>query len=91
MLLPIYQERGKTYQANNCAPLVQAVARGQYPGKRLAPLALSGVRTVGFWDAHCSQDWGLDWHQNEGIELTFLERGGPAYAVDNHRCRLRRK
>lgn len=99
MQLPIYQERGKTYQASNCEPLVQAaaqgrielqaLARGQYPGKKLDRLALPGVKTVGFWDASCSQDWGLDWHYNEGIELTFLERGGMAYAVDNHHCQLR--
>lgn len=52
-------------------------------------LSLPGVKTVGFWDAKSSQDWGLDWHYNEGIELTFLERGGMAYAVDRHRCRLK--
>ena len=99
MALPIYQERGETYQANNCAPLVQAARRGrmrltalardQYPGQRLARAALPGVKTVGFWDAQSAQNWGLDWHYNEGVELTFLERGGVAYAVDNHRCRLR--
>ncbi|MCX6895951.1 MAG: AraC family transcriptional regulator [Verrucomicrobia bacterium] len=99
MRRPIYQEHGKTYQAANCALLVQApargrvqltaLARGQYPGKKLDRRALPGVKTVGFWDAHCAQDWGLDWHHNEGIELTFLERGGIAYAVDNRRCRLR--
>ena len=99
MTPPIYQERGKTCQANNCAPLVEAVARGsvnltalargQYPGKKLDRTALPGVKTVGFWDAQCSQDWGLDWHYNEGIELTFLERGGVAYAVDSHHCHLR--
>lgn len=99
MPLPIYQERGRTYQASNCAPLVRAarlgrveltaLARGQYPGRKLDRLSLPGVKTVGFWDAKSSQDWGLDWHYNEGIELTFLERGGMAYAVDRHKCRLR--
>ncbi len=98
MSLPIYQERGKTYRVDQCAPLQQAVARdlvqltalarGHYPGRKLQPAALPGVKTVGFWDAHGVQDWGLDWHQNEGIELTFLERGGLAYAVDKHRCCL---
>ena len=50
---------------------------------------LPGVKTVGFWDARCAQEWGLDWHRNEGIELTFLERGGADFAVDRHACRLR--
>lgn len=99
MSLPIYQEHGKSYQVDNCAPLERAVARGlvrltalargHYPGKKLGRAALPGVKTVGFWDAHGAQDWGLDWHQNEGIELTFLERGDLAYAVDDHHCRLR--
>ena len=98
MPLPIYQERGRAYHVDNCAPLVRAaaqgqvqlmsLARGQYPGRRLGRFDLPGVRTVGFWDAHCSQNWGLDWHQNEGVELTFLERGSLAYAVDARRCRL---
>ena len=99
MLLPIYQERGKTYTANNCAPLeaaarrgrvqLTALARGHYPGKKLDRTALPGVKTVGFWDARATQHWGLDWHRNEGIELTFLERGSVAYTVDESRCRLR--
>ncbi len=28
------------------------------------------VRTVGYWNAKHDQGWGLDWHRNEGIELT---------------------
>lgn len=68
---------------------LQALVRGQYPGKKLARSALPCIKTVGFWDAPCQQDWGLDWHYNEGIELTFLERGTLAYAVDNHHCLLR--
>ena len=96
--LPIYQEQGHTFQADACAPLAAAVrrggvefaalARGHYPGRRLGPRALPGVKSLGFWDARYAQDWGLDWHRNEGIELTFLERGGVAFAVDRHVCQL---
>ena len=99
MLRPIYQDHGKTFQADTCAPLAYAVRRGQvrlealvrghYPGRKLPPKALPGVKTVGFWDARHAQEWGLTWHRNEGIELTFLERGSVAFAVDDHRTRLR--
>ena len=99
MLLPIYQDHGKTYEADTCAPLADAVRRGRlrlealvrghYPGRKLPPPALPGVKTVGFWDARHAQEWGLDWHRNEGIELTFLERGSVAFSVDHHHSRLR--
>ena len=89
---PIYKEHGQTYAADTCVPLVQAAKAGQvrhqalvcghYPGQKLPRGALPGVKTVGFWDADHPQDWGLDWHRNEGIELTFLETGRLAYSVD---------
>lgn len=98
-LAPIYEDQGRTYQADTCAALAEAVrreqvslaalARGHYPGRKLPPRVLPGVKTVGFWDARHPQEWGLDWHRNEGIELTFLERGSVAFAVDRHRTRLR--
>jgi AraC family L-rhamnose operon regulatory protein RhaS len=66
-----------------------AMARGQYPGCRLPPKVLPGVRSVGFWDADHPQDWGLDWHGNEGIELTFLESGSLGFAVAQEQFQLR--
>jgi AraC family L-rhamnose operon regulatory protein RhaS len=85
------------YAADTCSALHQAVerdelrmcalARGTYPGTRLN--ALPGVRTVGFWDAARPQTWGLDWHRNEGIELTWLESGTLAFATDALSATLR--
>ena len=99
MLVPIYQEHGRTYEADTCRPLTlaaqtgqlryAAVARGHYSGRRLARNALPGVKVVGFWDADHRQNWGLDWHRNEGIELTFLERGGLGFGVENQEYRLK--
>jgi AraC family L-rhamnose operon regulatory protein RhaS len=99
MPVPIHQEHGKTYEADACRPLVQAVAagqlrlealaRGQYPGRRLPRQALPGVKSVGFWDAGHDQSWGLPWHRNEGIELTLLESGSAAFAVDGQRSLLK--
>lgn len=95
---PVYKERGKTYSADTCAPLVEAIkaeqvghhtlARSHYPGRRLSKDALPAVLCLGYWDAKQDQDWGLDWHRNEGIELTFLESGRLGFAVDDHAYHL---
>ncbi len=99
MLIPIYQDRKRKFAADTCRPVVEAVAagqlrqvalsRGQYPGRRLPPRVLPGVKTIGFWDATHRQDWGLDWHRNEGVELTLLESGELGFAVDNAEFQLK--
>jgi AraC family L-rhamnose operon regulatory protein RhaS len=88
----IFLTQKTAYHADRCEPLVRAVARGEvkfqalarcgYPGRALPARILSEVSTVGFWDAATSQSWGLDWHRNEGIELTYLSRGSLDFAVD---------
>lgn len=99
MLVPIYQEQKRTYEADTCRPVVDAMqagqlqhmafARGHYPGRRLPRNALPGVKVVGFWDADHRQAWGLDWHRNEGIELTFLESGGLGFALEGQQFQLK--
>jgi AraC family L-rhamnose operon regulatory protein RhaS len=99
MPIPLYQESGKTYRADTCQPVEHAIAaatiqhaamvHGHYPGRRLPRTALPGLKTVGYWDAEFPQPWGLDWHRNEGIEWTFLERGSLGFAVDHAQYRLR--
>lgn len=91
--IPIYKEQGKTYHADSCEPLVEAVEKGElvlealarasYPGRRLDGNSLKGLRSVGYWDAKHEQDWGLPWHRNEGIELTFLETGATPFALED--------
>ncbi|MBN2577537.1 MAG: helix-turn-helix transcriptional regulator [Pirellulales bacterium] len=98
MLRPIYQEHGRTYLADTCTPLVtaargkavrlSALSRGHYPGRKLPRGALPGLKSVGYWDAVAEQDWGLDWHRNEGIEFTFLESGSSRFAVDQKKYSL---
>ena len=94
-----FRAPGDSYSADTCAPLEAAVARGElrmealargaYPGTRLAPRALPGVRTAGWWDAPRAQSWGLDWHRNEGIELTWLEQGTLPFATEALETTLR--
>jgi len=79
-------------KADRCAALREAAAsqevavhawsRGGYPGRRLPPNVLPGLRSVGYWDATKPQTWGLDWHRNEGFEVTVLTRGRLPFAVE---------
>lgn len=88
-----FYENGRTYYADTCEPLRRAVeagtvelcalARNSYPGTELRQDVLTSVCTIGYWDAKGRQNWGLDWHRNEGIELTFLETGTINFAVDD--------
>ena len=87
-----FRSAAELFHADACAPLeaaarrgevrVVALGRGSYPGRRLPARDLREVRSVGFWDARGRQSWGLDWHRNEGIELTFLTAGRLPFAVD---------
>src|SRR5215469_10525133 len=82
----------EVFHADTCEPLREAVARqevsfaalarGAYPGRRLAANSLPNVMSIGYWDARHDQRWGLAWHRNEGIEITYLARGKMAFAVD---------
>jgi AraC-like DNA-binding protein len=82
----------EVFHADTCEPLREAVARkelsfdalarGTYPGRRLAAKSLPNIMSVGYWDARHDQRWGLDWHRNEGIEITYLARGKVPFAVD---------
>lgn len=87
-----YVEEGVVYHADTCLPLVDAVGRGKvkfralarytYPGERLSDDTM-GLSSVGYWDANEPQDWGLDWHRNEGLEIHFLESGSMPYAQED--------
>ena len=89
----IFADKSQHYAADTCEPLaaaqargdvrLEALVRGAYPGRRLPVGMLPRICSVGYWDALQSQQWGLDWHRNEGLELTFLERGSLSFAVGN--------
>ena len=98
MDVPRYYNSEAVYEADTCKPVVDAVqrgilrqetlARGHYPGRRLANGVLPGVKSVGFWDARKPQDWGLAPHRNEGIEITFLETGSLDFNVEGEAFQL---
>ncbi len=67
---------------------LQALTHGHYPGRLLPPLVLPGLSSIGHLDARCEQDWGLEPHRNEGIEISLLETGRMGFTVDAHEYRL---
>jgi AraC family L-rhamnose operon regulatory protein RhaS len=87
-----YEADGVVYHADTCLPLIdaynrkklkfKALARHTYPGNRLDENTI-GLNSIGYWDANEPQDWGLDWHRNEGIEFHFLESGSMPYSQEN--------
>ena len=95
----MFEGHGERFVADSCEPLraaaergdvvLRALSRGSYPGRRLQPRELPEVRSIGVWDASRDQDWGLDWHRNEGIEFTYLARGALGFDVDGRPQPLR--
>lgn len=89
----IFRSSTARYRADTCNPLVEAAARGEvrlsalghapYPGIRLDHRTLRQIRSAGYWNADRGQNWGLDWHRNEGIEFTYLQRGRLDFGVDD--------
>lgn len=87
------------YTADTCESLKSASAvgelqlvarsRGHYPGPPLPKGILQGVRSIGCWNAENDQTWGLDWHRNEGIELTYVARGRVMFGVDDKQIELK--
>lgn len=89
---------GKVYNADSCVPLNNAwkqgdielhtLARGTYPGHQLSNRELSGIKSIGFWDSRKTQNWGLGWHRNEGIEICYLESGMLSLEMDKQQYSL---
>jgi AraC family L-rhamnose operon regulatory protein RhaS len=92
-----FKAEGVVYHADTCLPLTNAVerkklkfkalARYTYPGDRLTEETI-GLNSIGYWDADEPQDWGLDWHRNEGLEIHFLESGTMPYSHQDKEVEL---
>ena len=96
---PTYRTRRSRYEIDGCEPQNQAIktgkiifhalTKGHYPGTPLPARVLPGLNNIGFWNAAAAQDWGIDAHRNEGIEVMFLETGTMAFAADGKKYNLR--
>lgn len=95
---PIYREGATRMQVDSCGPQFAAMrdgkirlcalTKGHYPGIKVGRENLQGINSIGFWDGVGSQDWGLEPHRNEGLEVTFLETGTMALSVDTKNYEL---
>lgn len=98
-LAPIYRSGTARMRVDSCGPQSAAVrdgkirlvalTKGHYPGVELRRDQLPGINSIGFWSGAGAQDWGLDPHRNEGIEITFLETGRMAFSVEAKNYELR--
>jgi AraC family L-rhamnose operon regulatory protein RhaS len=90
-----FRSPNELFHADSCEPLKQAalagsvrlaaLGRGSYPGARLPKNDLREVCLTGYWDAAKDQAWGLGWHRNEGLELSFVEAGQVPFALEDGR------
>lgn len=91
-------EGNLTFQADSCKTLREAwhnnrlelttLARGTYPGKELTENELEGIKNIGYWNIKKLQNWGLDWHTNEGIEICLLESGNLDFQINEQEYKL---
>ncbi len=96
---PTYKTRRAHYEIDRCEPQNRAIetgkinfhalTKGHYPGTPVPENILSGLNSIGFWNAGGTQDWGLDAHRNEGVEIMFLETGTMGFSADEKKYNLR--
>ncbi|HWY75931.1 MAG TPA: AraC family transcriptional regulator [Verrucomicrobiae bacterium] len=96
---PIYRDRHARYEIDGCKPQNDAIRKGKinfhaltkghYPGTPVPANILPGLNSIGYWNAGDTQDWGLDEHRNEGIEIMYLETGSVVFSSDQKKHSLR--
>ncbi|MDB6112149.1 MAG: AraC family transcriptional regulator [Pedosphaera sp.] len=96
---PTFRARHARYEIDGCEPQNNAIQtgkihfhalpKGHYPGTLVPINILPGLNSIGFWNAGGMQDWGLDSHRNEGIEIMFLETGTMDFVADQKKHSLR--
>ena len=95
---PMFYAEDAVYYASACAPMraaakngaidLRALTRGHYFGESVPDDALPGLCTVGTWDARDDQNWTLDWHRNEGVELNFQASGHNVFQTSEREFQL---
>ncbi len=93
-----FRSKRELFHADTCQPLKEAakqgdlclaaLGRGSYPGERLPRHDLKEICMVGYWDAPRDQNWGLDWHCNEGIEIGYVAKGQLPFSVGDASYRV---
>jgi len=88
---PAFRSDRDLFHVDTCDPLIQTAERGDlrleavgrrtYPGARLPANDLRELCMAGYWNAPAPQEWGLDWHCNEGIEIGYLSAGRLPFGI----------
>ncbi len=96
---PIYRGQKSRFTIDSCAPQaaaarggkiqLHALTKGHYPGVLIKSTELPGINSIGFWNGTSPQNWGLEAHRNEGVEICFLETGAMAFSVETNNFALR--
>jgi AraC-like DNA-binding protein len=91
----IYKSAGDRFAVDRCLPQRSAIeagkvgfhglSHGHYPGTLIPEDLLPGVASMGFFDVAEEQDWGMEEHRNEGIEICLQETGKSELTVDGVR------
>ncbi len=95
---PRFDAGTEIYRADSCQALRDAISREtlsmsalvhlHYPGELLPKKTLPGLLSLGYWEAKRPQDWGLNWHRNEGLELTWVRNGTLDFMTVSHSQRM---
>lgn len=95
MAKPTYKLDKLRFEIDNCLPQLSAVkdnkielhalSNGNYPGKIIPGNLLKGISSMGFMDVVDEQDWGIEPHRNEGVEICFQENGTNTLTVDGNK------
>lgn len=95
---PKFYAEDAVYYASACAPMraasncgaidLHALTHGHYFGESVPDDVLPGLCTVGTWDARNDQNWTLDWHRNEGVELNFQASGSNVFQTSEREFQL---
>ncbi len=88
----IFYDTDIIYRADTCEPLKTAArnhelvlngfGRNCYPGTALPVRMLPELCLACVWDAKTNQNWGLETHRNEGLEIGYLTRGKLDFVVN---------
>ena len=96
---PIFRSGSDTYRIDSQVAQRHALATGRaqirglthgnYIGSPLPNGALPGLSSVGWMNMVGEQDWGIESHRNEGVEIVFVEAGETPFMVDGDRADIR--
>ncbi len=95
---PLFKSGNATFKIDSCKPQIKAaktglielhaLTNGNYPGEKLPKDTLTGLSSIGWWNAKGAPGWGLESHRNEGLEIVFLETGSMHFIVNDNKYKI---